>query len=389
MQADKVPAAMRALKSKLPPAVTARDILRQAHRDLFDKEVQHTYTTSYVWMTNQVSHFGLGFLATFVIVWIVQIVHALCACGLTPTGIGVGCAIEPYQFIGGWMLLVPALEVTAWAVMEYNDYGAAKHDAKGNSFVFDGQDVAWDAFRALWFIAAGIAVAYLSFIAWTFALAAFVGGALVSLIPAGYWLSRKLCFQQAALPYLFRLADFSGTFAPQAEQGVATVTDYLTRARPMRHLLIFGTTGAGRTSLAVAIATEHTFAVRSARYLSWAKFVETAPINPEDAVQDGIWVWPWRASEIVILDDVVKVIKGQSETSPDNIVDDLRKLPPEVVSSLAVRQTIWVLGPDQAGWITKLSAALNIAPDEFCTVEVIPKRGRGKPRATFSHFSGS
>jgi hypothetical protein len=388
MQAEKVLAAMRARKSKLPPAVTARDILRQARRDLFDKEVQHTYTTSYVWMTNQVSHFGLGFLATFLLVWIVQIVHSLYVCGLPPTGIWLSCAIEPHHF-GGWMLLVPAFEIALWARMEYKDYTSAKQDAKGNCFVFDARDVARDALTALWFIAAGMAVAYLSFIAWTFALAAFAGGAIVSLIPAGYWLSRKLCFQQAALPYLYRLADFGSTFAPRPEQGVATVNDYLTRARPIRHLLIFGVTGAGRTSLAVAIATEHTFFVHSARYMSWAKFVETAQINPEDVVQDGIWVWPWRESDIVVLDDVDKVIDGRSYTSPDHIVADLGKLPPEVASSLAVRQTIWVLGPDQAGWITKLSAALNIAPDEFCAVEVIPKTGRGKPRATFSHFSGS
>jgi hypothetical protein len=388
MQAERALAAMRARKSKSPPAVKARDILRQARRDLFDKEVQHTYTTSYVWMTNQVSHFGLGFLATFLVVWIVQIVHGLCVCGLSPTRIWVSCAIEPHHF-AGLMLIVPALEVGLWALLEYNDYTAAKQDAKGNCFVFDGRDVAYDALTALWFIAAGMVVAYLSFVAWTLALAAFVVGAIFSLIPAGYWLSRKLCFQQAALPYLYRLADFGSTFAPRPEQGVETVTDYLTQPRPRRHLLIFGATGAGRTSLAVAIATEHAFFVRSGRYMSWAKFVETAPINPEDAVQDGIWVWPWRGSDIVVLDDAVKVIDGRARTSPDDIVDDLRKLPAEVVSSLAARQTIWVLGPDQAGWITGLSAALGVAPDEFAAVEVTARPERGKPRATFSRFSGS
>ena len=210
MQAERALAAMRARKSKSPPAVKARDILRQARRDLFDKEVQHTYTTSYVWMTNQVSHFGLGFLATFLVVWIVQIVHGLCVCGLSPTRIWVSCAIEPHHF-AGLMLIVPALEVGLWALLEYNDYTAAKQDAKGNCFVFDGRDVAYDALTALWFIAAGMVVAYLSFVAWTLALAAFVVGAIFSLIPAGYWLSRKLCFQQAALPYLYRLADFGST----------------------------------------------------------------------------------------------------------------------------------------------------------------------------------
>ena len=84
-----------------------------------------------------------------------------------------------------------------------------------------------------------------------------------------------------------------------------------------------------------------------------------------------------------------RVIDGQARTSPDDIVDDLRKLPAEVVSSLAARQTIWVLGPDQAGWITGLSAALGVAPDEFAAVEVTARPERGKPRATFSRFSGS
>ena len=72
MQLDDFPAALRARKRELRPLVTAGRILRQVHRDLYDKEVQHSYTTSYVWMTNQLGHFTLGLLLTFLIIWLVR-----------------------------------------------------------------------------------------------------------------------------------------------------------------------------------------------------------------------------------------------------------------------------------------------------------------------------
>jgi hypothetical protein len=359
---------------KTEPAVNACDVGRQVWRDWTDKEVQKTYTTTYIWMTNQLGHFTLGFLLTFAIVWIVGVIR-----GSIPSF--------------GWIFIIALAEFVFWTGKESLDWIHARRDAAGNPFRFDGLDVASDAATAVWFITVGIVVALVSFYEPWAALAALGAGVVCSLVPALHWLKRKLCFQQAALPFLFRLADFSGSFAPNAADGVKTINDYLADGQSeIRHLFIFGQRGAGRTSLAVAIATEHTFCVHSARYMSWAKFMETAQDTAEPEIQDGLRVWPWRTSDIVVLDDVVKVIDGRAITSAKDIAAEFGRLPAEAAWSLAQRRTVWVLGPDQTDWVTTLQSALKAAPSECRAVQVVPVASvpkKGKHRMPVSHMSGA
>jgi hypothetical protein len=388
MESKEVQAVLRAMKQeRKKPIVTGCDVWRQVVRDWTDKEVQHTYTTTYIWMTNQLGHFTLGFLGTYLIVWIVEFVHGRLACDPPPGFFSEDCPIDRAHFVGGWMLVIPAAELVIWGLKELRDWLATRKEAAHNSFKFNGREVAWDAATAVFFIAVGTAVAYLSFITWSGAVIAFLGGLAVSLIPAMYWLSRKLCFQQAALPFLFRLADFEGRFRSE-QQDVRTVNEFL--AGRFEHLLIFGAPGTGRTSLAVAMATEHAFvAVGSARYLSWAKFVEDAQVDPEPTVQDGIRVWPWRESEIVVLDDVVKVLNGHPDTPSDQIGDLLRKLPPGVRETLGKRRTIWVLGPVQDAWVEALVQALGAAKADFRMVEMANLPVRQGPKRRYAQFSGT
>lgn len=187
----------RAVRRRLMKAkgaqVSVDDVWAQAKRDWTDKEVQRTYTTTYIWMTNQLGHFTLGFLPTLVLGW------------------GIMFALGPIpreQFVCGWMLVIPAVQFIGWVGKELDDYRRARNETGGTAFPFDGWAVLYDAMTAAWFILSGIIVAYLSFISLLGALVAFAIGLLLALIPAWYWLSRKLCFQKAALPYLSRLADF-------------------------------------------------------------------------------------------------------------------------------------------------------------------------------------
>ena len=53
--------------------ISCKQLIKQAVSDWFGKEVQTGYTVTYVWMANQFGHFTLGFLFTFIIVWIVKI----------------------------------------------------------------------------------------------------------------------------------------------------------------------------------------------------------------------------------------------------------------------------------------------------------------------------
>jgi hypothetical protein len=371
MQAEAFRAAMRSLMDQKGPAVSVCDVWVQAKRDWADKEVQRTYTTTYIWMTNQLGHFTLGFLVTFMIGWVVVIV-----CGPIPRE----------QFISGWMLAIPAAQLIIWVGKELLDYRNAKKETDGTAFPFDGWAVTYDVLTAVGFVLSGIVVSYLSFISLRAAVVVFFVGLLLALIPAKYWLSRKLCFQKAALPYLSRLADFKGGSFAQP-QDVDRIVGFLSGQSVFRHLFVFGETGTGRTTLAVAIATERTFVVRSARYMSWSKFVENAQREPEPDVQDGMHIWPWRDSDIVILDDVVKAA-GADSTSVQDIVKDLKRFP-GVCQQLAARQTVWVLGPQPNGWATALGDALNVGRQECCEVQLMRWAGYQKPSVPFSRFSGA
>jgi hypothetical protein len=369
-------------------AVTSFEIACQAVRDWFGKEVQNGYTMTYIWMANQLGHFTLGFLLTFLLTWSVEIAHAHwngCSIWVQPA-----CQIEPNQLLRGYILLIPVAQVLFWVAKELYDYHAAKRETIGNPFQFDHWDVFADAATAVGFITIGIAVAYLSFISWHLAIGTFIVGALVSLIPAHYWLARKMCFQQADLPFLYRLADFNSIFTSKGDS--LTVDQYLAARLPARHLLIFGAMESGRTSLAVGIATEHCFKVRSARYMSWAKFLANAQRDPEPEMQEGGRVWPWRTSDIVVLDDVVDVIDGLPVTTPEGIATNLGKLPPNAAKLLGGKRTIWVLGPSEPTnpdlWIRALTGALDVADKDCCRVEIAPKPNRVKPKMPFAIFSG-
>jgi hypothetical protein len=380
MDAKAFRAARDDLMRRKGPAVSVRQLWEQAVRDWTDKEVQRTYTTTYIWMTNQLGHFTLGFLVTFLFGWFVVFFWG---------------PFPREEFVCGGMLAIPAGQLLFWIGKEVWDYLRTEKATDGADFPFDNWAVAYNVATAVGFILAGIVVAYLSFISLRWALIAFAVGLLLALLPAKYWLSRKLCFQQAALPYLSRLADFKGGSFGSPENGsppknvnkdVDAIVGFLFSQNDFRHLFIFGAAGTGRTTLAVAIGTERTFAVRRARYMSWSKFAENAQ-RPEPAVQDGMHVWPWRESDIVILDDVVKVVNKES-TPVRQIVADLNGLCTGVRRQLVCHQTVWVLGPEPDGWVEELAKALDVSLEECCKVHLMAWNYQ-KPKAPFSRWSGT
>src|SRR5262245_47146447 len=51
------------------------DVAKQAFHDVIAKDVQVTPTVSYVWMADQLGHFGMGFMITYLLGWIATLLH--------------------------------------------------------------------------------------------------------------------------------------------------------------------------------------------------------------------------------------------------------------------------------------------------------------------------
>lgn len=383
------------------PVVTASQLFKQALEDIQGKEVQNGYTLTYVWMANQLGHFTIGFAGTLLLVWGVQVLLAPClGCSVSPflatreTGGGLS-DVRLQGAVCGWVIVVAVGHVLLWCAKEWWDYLRARNDAHGSAFDFKGIDVFLDAATAVGFIAIGIVVAFCSLLAWSLGLLAFVAGVLVALVPAHYWLSRKYCFQRAKIPYVFRLADFGGTFDPglKGPPGAAVVDAFLhdpTKPRPRpRHLLIFGEAHTGRTELSTGILTEHCFDVKKGRYLTWTKFVENASMPPDQ--QEEEQSWPWQHSDIVVLDDVVSSVDGLALEAPADVAQQLAGLGQSTIDKLKDRQLVWVLGPAdekvRKEWRDALKGQFGDSDDDYCEVRLLAYNPRPR-RKMISGFTG-
>jgi hypothetical protein len=150
-------------------------------------------------------------------------------------------------------------------------------------------------------------------------LLAMLLSALVFLGPAHYWLSRKKCFQQAGLPFTYRLADFPPQFSCEDRD---EIIKFVEMESQWQHLLVLGPMHSGKTSLIVGIGTERAFRLGTARYLAYFEFLQLADaVNEPDEpyTQEGRDLWPWRRSDILIIDDVDPGLYHQTIVRPEDV----------------------------------------------------------------------
>ena len=113
---------------------------QQARRDWFGKDVQETPTVSYVWTADQFGHFGLGFQITYALGWIA-------------TWLGHG---SPRVLVG-----LALANITGWVVKEVFDFlrELRKSREAKSVFQFNGKEIWWNVFTALYYIGIGALVA--------------------------------------------------------------------------------------------------------------------------------------------------------------------------------------------------------------------------------------
>ena len=253
-----------------------RSVLPQIKQDTFGtKDVQDAITASYVWLADEAGHVALGFVLTLML-----------------------CAIAN-MFLsadGPWRretFLAIAILVYLLGLLKEERDRSDSEKRKGDVFPFDSGDIDWSVWTALFYYVVGIGLGASPFIwGWRGPIVVFVV-AFIPIVTVGvWWLQRKLAFQQAGLPYLFRLANFKRTLQPRSVNLVRALANYRDRRVPLldvllgrstevdltnpdaRHILITGDLGAGKTSLCVGIGVEFALSLKRCRYLSAVKLVE-------------------------------------------------------------------------------------------------------------------
>ena len=329
-----------------------RRVFTQVSHDLYGtKDVQDIITASYVWMADQIGHLFLGLVPTLLLAWL--------AAWIIPAG----------WFREAVTILLALAMFGYWGYKEATDF----HDTEtraGKVFPFDSSDILWNVKTALTYFGIGGIWAVAAFTHGLLLLVTILISAWPGLLVAYWWLRRKLAFQQAGLPYLYRLANFKTVCAPHITEAVGALANLKERKVVMwrvlfgidripkrkaaiRHVLITGPMGAGKTSLAVGIGTEWAFALGLGRYMSATEFVQEVAASSGPANQmeysDGRALWPYRECELLIVDDLDACVTRPDGSTmnliqPSALVDALTVDGPRTLHWLGKRRSVWVVG---------------------------------------------
>ena len=314
--------------------LTWKEIAKQAVSDWFGKDVQSGYTLSYIWMSNEMGHFSLGFIITLFLVWGIKFFF-------------------PAIASTGKMLWVPFLHAAFWIIKEMIDFIAEVVQArKKRNFPVNTGDIFKDMLTADFYFSLGIAIAYSSLLSFSLPFLILLCSLPVTVCIAGYWLSRKICFQRAGLPFQFRLGDFEKRFSDDEHINhslCCRILEICSRQITGKHFLVFGQKGTQKTSLAIGMATEWTFHKGIARYTTYFKFLQLLCVSSEPSVQDGQKVWPWRKAGMLVVDDVnpgVDDVASCSNTSPHCLKTCLMWLgeAEQSLARLKEKTTVWIIG---------------------------------------------
>lgn len=301
---------------------TVRQLLRQLKDDLWCKEVATGYTVSYTWEANQLGHFAIGFAPTAILASVLA-----AFIGLSP-----------------WLALFALAPIAFMWLKEGGDVRTEQERFRTDPGIeaLNLADIQADARTALLFSGVGAVVGAAPYYASLFprGLAAIVPVLALALgfIPCAvamrYWISKKMCFQQAALPFTYRLSYFP-VRKIRGDLAAAQAAIARFQSAQLGHLVIAGGANCGKTSLATALGTEIAFRQAKVRYMELVDFLEVSRAGSELPVHLACVRWWWADAEVLILDDVGPgPLMGQA----------LRLLEPayaEVLARMRTRKIIW------------------------------------------------
>jgi len=353
-------------KPKLPGV---HAVIDQVIRDLFGKDVQDTATFSYEWVADQFGHFALGFEITLALSWIATL-------------LGYNGGV-----VGLWIGLAVVL---VFVVKEADDFYRewTKARTAKSVFKFNSRELFYNTFTAVFYIALGAIVAGLGLLNPIFGLIAIPVTLIFALVLGYAWLRRKLTFQQAGLPYLYRLANFPSPIDKATAEFIVRLSKPSPPGEPPAiadHLIIAGPLDSGKSSLAVGIGTEFAIRMGIGRYTTLAKLLQAVLKDSQwdkPEFDDGRILWPWQTSDLLVVDDVDVLSFDIPGTTMDvetkhriaqSRLDALKaQIPAVLQTALKYRRTVWVVGEIDDGELTRwrnlIASMISVPTDQVRTL---------------------
>jgi hypothetical protein len=224
--------------------------------------------------------------------------------------------------------VVGSVVVIWFTLKEKSDFDTVKAE-DGGAFKFDRKEVIKYCLTTILFTTSGVVIpaVFASFQSRWYG----IGFLLVSLCAmaatACYWLRQKIFFQQADAPYLYRLASYPQYLKHPTD---STLIENLVRDKSsaVRHILLVGALGSGKTSLGIGIATEFAFRLGVARFISMIKLTQCGlmrhrirkGLHPNTTFDDGRTLWPLQLVELLVIDD----LDGGTGTTKLILPEDVR-----------------------------------------------------------------
>lgn len=329
--------------------VTFSIFFQQLSRDIIGKDSYRGVTLSYSWLANQFGHFSLGFIPnTLLFVLLSSKIQIDNFKLLLYTTIGVGL----------FWLLFETFNVIKSIV---------KKDEKDSIFPIAWGNVLYDTCVDVTFFIFGSISASLVFHFFNFF---FVIGLILTIfliISFIYWYQVKIYLQSAEFPFQMRLSQWK--FSIDDENKLKAENIFTNKKH--KQIIILGGKGSGKTSLAVAIATELAIKYTASYYTTAIKFPELCSESDVALKANTLDYWTWREASCLIIDDIQPIVPFYDSITPDYFKEAIENSSTYVdinKAGLCNKTTIWVLGQTSQleTWKSFINSITNNTEEVIC-----------------------
>lgn len=345
-------------------------ILKQLKDDLIGKDSHRGVTLTYSWLANQFGHFALGFIPTFIVY--LALFHN-----------------TDWQHKEFWAALIISC---AWIAFEtYNFLGPllTKRPAKKDTMFTGGPRY---KFQPRWgFIAFDTITDLLFFTLGSFTCASLINPVLhwnifvviaagvLLLYPIAFWFTSKLHLMNSGFPMQFRLSQWDREIV---DENIEKINAYCKTDSP-QHLLIFGSRGTGKSSLAVAVGSELSTQKKRKKCAYYTGIKLYCRFYQADNEFDSPFLWNWSTSDCLIIDDINPGLPMTTDiVEPSDFMSYVEHAPYTERNKqvLSGKKVIWVMGENESGTKEQISnwkdllERIGVHPSNMTVVDLTQKK---------------